>query len=93
MSNWNEVIRLHALLLQRMYPPEKIKLVSEESGITISPDGSNSANSYGDLKKYVDAIGIACGPIAKVSGKIHIEKSMRALGLRRTQESENAKPS
>lgn len=79
--SWDRVIEEHSRLAARLYPPEKIDLLAEKSGLTIAPDGSNDAESEEDLNRYLMAVRVVLGETAAVSAKLKLMHKKRQMGL------------
>lgn len=79
--SWNKVIEAHTSFAVKIYKPDQIDQLSRESGIKISADGSNTANSRADVEKYLKAVERCFGASAIFSAEMKITNKMRELNL------------
>lgn len=73
-AKYAEVVRAHAQNFAKLYAA-KLGEIQSLSGVSISPDGTNTASSPSDVAKYVQAIKQIAGEVSYTSAKILLENA------------------
>ncbi len=79
-AKYAEVVKAHAQNFAKIYPGHLTELQSL-SGITIAPDGTNTASSPADVVKYVQAVKQLAGEVSYTSARLSIKNAAQRESL------------
>ncbi len=79
-ARYAEVVKAHAQNFAKIYPGHLAELQSL-SGITIAPDGTNTASSPADVVKYVQAVKQIAGEVSYTSARLSMKNTAQRENL------------
>lgn len=74
VTTYNDVIKTHAARAVFLYK-NRLAELQQVSGLTIGPDGNNTARTKEDVLRYLKAIEVVGGPVAVVSARLVMKKA------------------
>jgi hypothetical protein len=80
MATYGDAIKEHARIAAQLYK-SKLAEIEKLAGFAISPDGSNSASSRDDVKRYLLAIQSVGGMVGFTSAKMVVANAINKQGL------------
>lgn len=80
-ASYNAAIKEHARLTAQIYKA-RLDEIQKLAGFTISADGSNTAATGEDVRRYLKAVQTVGGPVAFISAKLLVTNAIHKLGLR-----------
>jgi hypothetical protein len=80
MATYGDAIKEHARIAVQLYK-SKLPEIEKIAGFAIAADGSNSASSGDDVKRYLQAIQSAGGMVGFTSAKLVVMNAINKLGL------------
>ncbi|MBI5855015.1 MAG: hypothetical protein HZB35_07270 [Nitrospirae bacterium] len=80
MATYGDAIKEHARIAVQIYK-SKLPEIEKIAGFMISPDGSNTACSCEDVKRYLQAIQSAGGMVGFTSAKMVVTNAIHKAGL------------
>jgi hypothetical protein len=80
MATYGDAIKEHARIAVQIYK-SKLAEIEKIAGFAISQDGSNSASSGDDVKRYLQAIQSVGGMVGATSAKLVVTNAINKQGL------------
>lgn len=80
MATYGDAIKEHARIAAQLYK-SKLAEIEKIAGFAIAADGSNSASSSDDVKRYLQAIQTVGGLVGLTSAKMVVTNAINKQGL------------
>jgi hypothetical protein len=80
MATYGDAIKEHARIAAQLYK-NKLAEIEKIAGFAIAADGSNSASSGDDVKRYLQAIQTVGGLVGLTSAKMVVTNAINKQGL------------
>jgi carbon monoxide dehydrogenase subunit G len=79
-AKYAELVKMHAVQFAKLFP-DKVGELGAAAGLTIRPDGGNTASSPEDLARYIEAVKRIGGDVSYTSARLMIRNNAQQANV------------